>query len=414
LATLYNDESNNTKPCLIKTPKPIRNAVYNPLDKPPKPSMLLHNAHDRRAVLWLVLYAGTTLLAWHSSPYLLFTPLLAYFAFATACITHNSMHCPVFCDPAHEHLWRVALTLGYGHPCQTFLSGHNLSHHRFTQTRKDPMRTSKARFRWHFLNLLLFQPLVAGDVFRQDVRFLRRSPTVDRRAYALQIFPLVLFRVWTMWLDPLRAIALCIFPCLFAQWGIVTMNLLQHDGCATPAPGERNYNMARNFVGPVVNYATFNNGYHTIHHFFPTLHWSRLPEEHVRLVRPHMLPGLDERCMARYVWRTFVRRGGRVDAQGRPVKFKSAIEAEDEDWTAEYFAEEPSDASDDAKSEASTPDGSEEFLDEVVELMLEKKEDGEEGGALSPVKGKGVKMPARSVSPEGSAPVRRVGFEAKP
>ena len=38
----------------------------------------------------------------------------------------------------------------------------------------------------------------------------------------------------------------------------------------------KNYNGARNFVGPVINYLTFNNGYHTIHHMYPTMHWSRL------------------------------------------------------------------------------------------------------------------------------------------
>lgn len=39
----------------------------------------------------------------------------------------------------------------------------------------------------------------------------------------------------------------------------------------------KNWNGARNFVGPVINYLTFNNGYHTIHHMYPTMHWSRLP-----------------------------------------------------------------------------------------------------------------------------------------
>jgi len=79
-------------------------------------------------------------------------------------------------------------------------------------------------------------------------------------------------------------------PHFFAQWGIVSMNMLQHDGCDPDVDHDssvevKNYNGARNFVGPVINYLTFNNGYHTIHHMKPTLHWSQLPVEHERLVK---------------------------------------------------------------------------------------------------------------------------------
>ena len=40
----------------------------------------------------------------------------------------------------------------------------------------------------------------------------------------------------------------------------------------------KNWNNARNFIGPVINYLTFNNGYHTIHHMYPSMHWSRLDD----------------------------------------------------------------------------------------------------------------------------------------
>ena len=44
--------------------------------------------------------------------------------------------------------------------------------HRYTQTVKDPMRTSKLRYKWNFLNGLMFQPTVAWDVFKMDMRYL--------------------------------------------------------------------------------------------------------------------------------------------------------------------------------------------------------------------------------------------------
>ena len=305
---------------------------------------VLRHPSDAYSVAWMLLYGLATWTAWHSPVYALYLPVLCYFAFAAACITHNSMHCPVFRHMPLEHLWRIALTLGYGHPCQTFLSGHNLSHHRFTQTTRDPMRTSKVRFQWHWLNLLLFQPLVASDVFRQDLRFLCMSTGSSRAVYALQIAALLVLRLTLMSCDLSRALVVVFAPCVFAQWGIVTMNLLQHDGCTTPAPGTRDINMARNFVGPITNFLTFNNGYHTIHHFYPRMHWSRLPEEHARQIAPRILPDLDQRCMVRYIWRTFFWPGRRVDLARKDLTFASEIEPADDDWTRAYFGAEADDA----------------------------------------------------------------------
>ena len=46
----------------------------------------------------------------------------------------------------------VLLTISYGHPSSTYVPGHNLSHHKYTQSEKDFMRTSKVNFKWNLLN----------------------------------------------------------------------------------------------------------------------------------------------------------------------------------------------------------------------------------------------------------------------
>ena len=107
-------------------------------------------------------------------------------SFIGATVVHNTMHCRMFKERWANKLWQLLLTLTYGHPVSSYVPGHNLrymqpcsthtmwvllsmvclgmlmtspvcSHHMHTQLEDDLMRTSKVRFRWHFLNGLLFQ-----------------------------------------------------------------------------------------------------------------------------------------------------------------------------------------------------------------------------------------------------------------
>ncbi len=60
------------------------------------------------------------------------------------------------------------------------------------------------------------------------------------------------------------------------RYGIVTLNMLQHDGCEEFVPGRAdvNFNTSRNYTSPLLNFFAFDNGYHTIHHLAPTSHWT--------------------------------------------------------------------------------------------------------------------------------------------
>ena len=112
-------------------------------------------------------------------------------------------------------------------------------------------------------------------------------------------------------------------PGLFGKWSIISVNLLQHDGCLNPDDKPHGkYNFARNFTGPLLNWFTCNNGYHTVHHLNPGLHWSRLPAAHEKRVKPHMHPNLDEDSIVWYTFKSYVipRQfgGGRRWYDGRP------------------------------------------------------------------------------------------------
>ena len=85
--------------------------------------------------------------------------------------THNAVHCPIFKQRWLNKVYQVVLTNTYGHPVSSLVPGHTLSHHKHTQTRRDVMRTSKARFRWNLLNILGFLFIVAPYTMRADAAY---------------------------------------------------------------------------------------------------------------------------------------------------------------------------------------------------------------------------------------------------
>ena len=111
-------------------------------------------------------------------------------------------------------------------------------------------------------------------------------------------------------------------PHTVGKLGIVNISILQHDGCDE----DSKYNGSRNFVGSIFNYFVYNNGYHTIHHFNPGLHWSKLPEAHDKIVKPHIHQNLDVDSILPYFFKTFIYPANRVNFDGTPVKLVNILE----------------------------------------------------------------------------------------
>lgn len=295
--------------------------------------MLRYRA-DIKTLIFVAIYFGLVAVQWIYSPrqLALAIPLLiltCWFSFFGAVATHNTVHSPVFKSRTMNRLFQVALTLTYGHPVSAYVPGHNLSHHKYTQSRKDVMRTSKVRFRWNLLNGMFFMSSVVKDIFFADMRFFkamyRRNPPWFRQ----MMFESIVFlgAMGTMVaLDWRKFLVYVLIPHQYAAWGIITMNLLQHDGCDQ----DSEYNHSRNFVGKVVNWFCYNNGYHTIHHMEAGLHWSLAPAEHAKRVAPFIHPNLDQASLLAYLFRTYLWPGKRLTYEGAPLILPE--EGPDEEW----------------------------------------------------------------------------------
>jgi len=296
--------------------------------------MKLRYSADLRTLVFVITYFSLVVAQWVYAPTAWFVaaPLFVatcLFSFFGAVITHNTIHCPVFAKRRINRIFQVVLSLTYGSAVSAFVPGHNLSHHKHTQTQKDVMRTTKVRHSWNLLNMIEFAPIVAIAIMKNDAAYVGAMKGKHRKwfeQYRIETAAVILSTVGLFVLDWQKALVYWFIPHIYAAWGIISMNYLQHDGCDI----EHRYNHSRNFVGSLVNWWTFNNGYHGIHHDTPGLHWSKLPAAHQKVYAPHIDPRLDEKNMLFFLLKTFVFPAKRRTFDGKPVQLPPA--GRDENW----------------------------------------------------------------------------------
>jgi fatty acid desaturase len=294
--------------------------------------MLRYRA-DLRTLGFLVSYAALVIGQWVFAPSgwlgVALIVLTCVISWICAVIAHNTVHSPVFKQRWLNKVFQVWVSLSYGFPISDYVPGHNLSHHRFTQQREDVMRTTRVNFSWNLLNLLFFMPAVTPGILRGNAMFKEvMGPRAAPWKRQLLIEGIIVWsvKIGCLILDWQKTLLYVFIPHIFANWGIVSVNFVQHDGCDP----EHSVNHSRNFVGKFFNWWTLNNGFHTIHHLTPGLHWSLLRDAHATRVAPYIDPALDQPSLFLYVFRTVIYPGKRVRYDGTP--FVVTSEGPDRDW----------------------------------------------------------------------------------
>ena len=77
----------------------------------------------------------------------------------------------------------LVLTAWSGAPASKYVPGHNLSHHKYLQSRKDIMRTSKMKHRISLINLITFVPTIIGAIERNDAKYFAAQKAAGRAIY---------------------------------------------------------------------------------------------------------------------------------------------------------------------------------------------------------------------------------------
>jgi hypothetical protein len=93
-----------------------------------------------------------------------------------------------------------------------------------------------------------------------------------------------------------------------------------------------------------VNWWVFNNGFHSIHHDIPGLHWSLCPEAHYERYTGNIHPNLEQKSLLWYIVYTFFL-NHRETYDGKP--YFPPPDGPDEDWLPQ-----PEETPDDLGAEA--------------------------------------------------------------
>jgi beta-carotene hydroxylase len=292
---------------------------------------MLRYKEDRRSIAYMVITTALLVVQW-SLP--AFNPWLftwaMFMAVTVAVMSHNHNHTRMWKSRTMNALQDYWLTLFYGFPVFAWIPTHNMNHHKFTNREGDYTVTWRYSEKNNLVTLLTYPSI--SSFFQQICikGYLGNLWRTNRARFFHCIAQYVL--LGTLYavafaIDWKKALLFIFIPHQFALFVIMIFNYLQH----VHADEESDINHSRNIVGPLMNLLLFNNGYHTVHHNQPGMHWSRLPEAHAK-IHHRIDPSLNDRSFWWLVIRTYLLgpifpsmrtrslRLERLEREGRPAE----------------------------------------------------------------------------------------------
>jgi len=279
--------------------------------------LLVQNAADYRSVFWLLLAIALVVIQ-YSDPALVkyLSPISCYLAISLGTVSHNHNHKATFKSKRLNNLFGHALTIFYGYPTLMWVPTHNLNHHKFVNRPGDATATWRYTNK-HNLWVALTYPFVSGYFQSIPIRnYIDRVKTKKPKLYARIRFQ---YAVWIGSYITLGILAAVLYhnqqaglgfyvwffsvilPAILSSTVIMFFNFIQH--VHTDAWSDHDH--SRNFVGSWFNFLFFNNGYHTIHHDHPAMHWSELPEAHSKIA-DSIDPKLNEKNLLWFLLRQYI------------------------------------------------------------------------------------------------------------
>jgi beta-carotene hydroxylase len=230
-------------------------------------------------------------------------PLQLFLFFTTAVISHNHNHLSIWRSRAANLVTSWVISIFYGYPAIGWVPTHNQVHHKLNNAEGDSSRCPKVFKGNHLLAIIVYPTLTSLLQTREVNAFMVDLWRRKRRAFWSAASEFAVFygvMVAAFLIDWRKALLFLLIPQQVALFAIQAVNFLQHIETATGS----DWNHSRNFVSPVLNAILFNNGYHTVHHMKPGVHWSQTPALDAEVAR-FIDPSLREPSLLRYLGYTY-------------------------------------------------------------------------------------------------------------
>lgn len=272
---------------------------------------ILRYGRDLRTLTFISLILALTIWQWLiGNSWTLWLIPICFLTLISNMILHNHMHCRTFNSPVLNRLMDYALTFLTGIPATQLHTAHTLNHHSNINNEDDWICTSLVNFKWNLINLLVFPIVAAKSLIKNKSLFLAKQKykKLKNKERNEMIF-LIIILIALLILKPKATLIYIVLPRLIGQYCLIALTLVQHDGCDSKSE----IDSSTNFTGKILNWLTFNSGYHTIHHMKPGVHWTLLPEYHDKYVKPLINPNLESKYFARTLFRLYIWPGRRFD-----------------------------------------------------------------------------------------------------
>lgn len=207
-------------------------------------------------------------------------PATLLLAYSAAVMSHNQNHLPMWGKKRLPNLLtNYVIGFFFGHPAISWVPTHNQNHHKYNNREGDTSISPRFFKHNHLLAILIYPS--ATNMYQQSsiTAYLKDARTTNPRLFWEGISEYVVFfslMIAAFVLNWKKALVLLVLPQQFGLFCIQCTNYLQH----IEADPDSQWNHSRNFEGWLLNALLFNNGYHTVHHLKPGVHWSETPKLH--------------------------------------------------------------------------------------------------------------------------------------
>lgn len=265
--------------------------------------MLKYKA-DYKTIIYMVLTTGLFAIQWYIGEVnLILYVWYLFLSVAVSTMAHNHNHISMWKNKWMNLFQDNWLTIFYGFPVFAWIPTHNTNHHVHNNREPDYTKTYRYSEKNNIFTLLTY-PQVSSK-FQLPAVIEHYWATRKRNKekfmfYTMQAVVLVSWIAFWMILDWRKGLLFVVIPQQVSLFSVLLFNYIQH----VHADEHSKHNHSRNIISSM-NFFLFNNAYHTVHHLYPGLHWSKLPEQHAKV--EHLIdPALNEKSFWWYILRQYI------------------------------------------------------------------------------------------------------------